>query len=435
MFEDKELQLRSEEVQDILTRVPHWMIRWGSFIIFFIILLVLVFSWFIRYPDIISASIIITTQNPPEKIIAKSTGKIKSILVNDRDDINENTPLAIIENPADYKDVYLLKGIVDSLNLDSFSFSIEKISNLKLGTIENAYAVFEKDYLSYELNRRLNPYLIDKQAQKVETNELQERLQLLIKQKQIAEKELKISINEIERYKRLLEKGAIAAQELENKNIEYLQYEKNINSLISQISSIYSSLNNLGKDKQTTQISETREELTLKRNAILSLNQLKKAISDWELTYVLKSSIRGKVSFLQIWTESQNINTGENVFVIIPQESKNILGKLKAPLLNSGKIKEGQIVNIRLTNYPDREFGIIKGKVKSISLVPNNDNNLLIDVELPLGLETSYKKEIIFQPEMSGTADIITDDLRLIERLLYQFRDIFSREVEIKHKN
>jgi hypothetical protein len=28
---------------------------------------------------------------------------------------------------------------------------------------------------------------------------------------------------------------------------------------------------------------------------------------------------------------------------------------------------------------------------------------------------------------MSGTADIVTEDLRLIERLLYQFRDIFRR--------
>jgi hypothetical protein len=52
---------------------------------------------------------------------------------------------------------------------------------------------------------------------------------------------------------------------------------------------------------------------------------------------------------------------------------------------------------------------------------------LLIDVILPNGLETSYKKEILFQQEMSGTADIITEDLRLIERLLYQFRDMFRR--------
>ena len=62
-----------------------------------------------------------------------------------------------------------------------------------------------------------------------------------------------------------------------------------------------------------------------------------------------------------------------------------------------------------------------------MSLTLDKENNLLIDVTLPGGLETSYKKEIVFQQEMSGTADIVTEDLRLIERLLYQFRDMFRR--------
>ena len=131
---------------------------------------------------------------------------------------------------------------------------------------------------------------------------------------------------------------------------------------------------------------------------------------------------------MQIWVENQTINAGEDTFVIIPQTKSDFLGKIKAPALNSGKIKTGQEVNIRLANYPDREFGIIKGKIKSISLTPDKENNLLIDVTLPNGLETSYKKEIVFQQEMSGTADIITEDLRLIERLLYQFRDMFRRD-------
>ncbi len=134
-----------------------------------------------------------------------------------------------------------------------------------------------------------------------------------------------------------------------------------------------------------------------------------------------------KVSFLQIWTENQTVNAGDNVFTIIPANEKGYIGKVKAPALNSGKIKIGQDVNIRLANFPDREFGVLKGKIKNISLTPDKDGNLLIDVSLANGLETSYKKQITFQQEMSGTADIVTEGLRLIERLLYQFRDVFKR--------
>ena len=165
----------------------------------------------------------------------------------------------------------------------------------------------------------------------------------------------------------------------------------------------------------------------MQRNVIQAFYQLKKAIKDWDLNYVLRSSIDGKVSFLQLWAENQTVNVGDNVFAVIPTNERGYIGKVKAPAQNSGKIKVGQTVNMRLANYPDREFGMIKGKINSISLTPDKERNVLINVSLPLGLETSYKKQISFQQEMTGTADIVTEDLRLIERLLYQFRDIFKR--------
>lgn len=72
MPEEKNIELRSEEVQEILTKTPHWMIRWGNLLILIIIILIFLFSWFIKYPDIITTEITITTQVPPEKLVAKS---------------------------------------------------------------------------------------------------------------------------------------------------------------------------------------------------------------------------------------------------------------------------------------------------------------------------------------------------------------------------
>ncbi|TEB40593.1 HlyD family secretion protein, partial [Flavobacterium circumlabens] len=99
--------------------------------------------------------------------------------------------------------------------------------------------------------------------------------------------------------------------------------------------------------------------------------QLKKVIKDWELAYVLQSSVTGKVSFLQIWTANQTIISGDAFFAVIPTLEKGYIGKLKAPALNSGKIKIGQEVNIRLTNFPDSQYGMLNGKIKNISLTPD----------------------------------------------------------------
>lgn len=426
---EEELNIYSEEVRDVLSHPPKAIFKWGNTILFGFLIILMVLAWLIKYPDIITAPITITTQIPPEKLVAKSSGRIEKIFVQDRAIVAKNTPLAIIENPANYSDVFLLKTLVDSTKTttNDFVFPIEKLPILNLGAVESAYAVFEKDYLAYKLNKDLAPYEIDLSAQNIETSQQHERLRLLAEQKEIAQKELQYKNQELQRNKNLHAKGVISTQEWEQKNVEYLQQEKNLNSLNSQISQLRSSLNDLNRNKRTTSVNQSKDNVNLLRNVVLSFNQLKKAITEWELAYVLRSSISGQVSFMQIWTENQTINAGENTFVIIPQNTSDFLGKIKAPALNSGKIKTGQEVNIRLDNYPDREFGIIKGKIKSISLTPDKENNLLIDVSLPNGLESSYNKKIVFQQEMSGTAAIVTEDLRLIERLLYQFRDLFRR--------
>ncbi|MCV9927497.1 HlyD family secretion protein, partial [Flavobacterium sp. LS1R49] len=50
-----------------------------------------------------------------------------------------------------------------------------------------------------------------------------------------------------------------------------------------------------------------------------------------------------------------------------------------------------------------------------------------LDISLPKGLETSYDKKIPFQQEMKGSAEIVTEDLRLLERILYQFKSLFRQ--------
>nr|WP_294927785.1 HlyD family efflux transporter periplasmic adaptor subunit [uncultured Flavobacterium sp.] len=422
-------ELRSEEVQAILTRVPHWMIRWGTVLIFGIILMLFFVSWFLKYPDVVSTEIVITTNIPPEKIVSKSSGRIEAILVKDKSIVSKNSTLAIIENTANYKDVFLLKKIVDEYNINNPSkvFLFTLLKNAQLGEIENAFAVFQRDYQAEQLNKKLQPFEVEKRAQFSEKVQIKERLEILQQQKLINESELQLQRNEISRFEILFNKGIISAQEMEVKKLSYLQAQKNYKSLLSSISQLRSSLIDNSKLSQNSQISGTKEEVTLERNMAQSFYQLKKVIKDWELAYTLKSSVSGVVTFLQVWTENQTINIGDNVFSIIPDTKNGFVGKVKAPALNSGKIKVGQKVNIRLANFPDREYGVLKGEIHNISLVPDKDGNLLIDVSFPNGLKTSYKKQIIFQQEMKGNAEIVTEDLRLLERILYQFKNIFEQ--------
>ena len=282
MPENSEIELRSEEVQEILTRVPHWMIRWGSMVVLFILVSLFFVSWLIKYPDVITTQIIITTNIPPEKLIAKVSGKIEAILVKDRSIISKSAPLAVIENSANFKDVFLLKSIVESTNISKNIFPFEKLKSAQLGEIESFFAIFQKESIADDLNAKLQPYQVEGSAQSYESTQLKERLSLLESQKSINQNELALQKSELDRYETLYKKGIIATQEIEKQRLIHLQSQKNYKGFLSTISILKSSLNELYKNSKTTQINESKENVNLERNVIQSFYGLKKAIKDWE---------------------------------------------------------------------------------------------------------------------------------------------------------
>ena len=121
----------------------------------------------------------------------------------------------------------------------------------------------------------------------------------------------------------------------------------------------------------------------------------------------------------------------ENTFTIVPNEEEELIGKAFLSIERSGKVKTGQRVIIRFVNYPDQEFGIVEGLVNSISLVPL-ENNYLVDISLPNGLKTNYQNTLPVTHEMKATAEIVTENLSLLERFLMPVKKIlhegFDRE-------
>lgn len=293
-----------------------------------------------------------------------------------------------------------------------------------MGEIEAQYAIFENSYILYQLNKELKPYSNKEIANTYTISELNNRLNNLLTQKEINQTELVYKQKNLERNRTLIEKGIISTQEYENKQLEFAKAKRTYKNFETSISQIRESISNAQNTAVGTKFHHIKEDKIVLKNVIQSFNQLKKAIKEWENLYVLKSNINGKVSFLNYWNANQTVTKGDLVFTIIPKDHSDYVAKLKIPALNSGKIKIGQDVHIRLENYPDTEFGILIGKVKNNPLIPDIEGLYLMDVELPTKLITSYNKKIEFKHEMRGTAEIITEDLRLIERFFYQFKKI-----------
>ena len=428
-MQNEDINLRSNEVQEILTKIPSWMIRWGNTLILVFILLILFISWLIKYPDILSAQAIITTDIPPENIVAKTNGKIKRLMVQDKQNVSEGQVLAVIENNAKFEDVILLEKLMHEsyFSKDSIYFPMEKLRLLQLGNINTNFAVFQDNYLAYVLDKELNPLDVEKKSGVYIKKETQKRLKDLENQKRLKKRTLYLKRKEYKRYKTLFEKGIISEMEIEQKLTEVLQQKSALKSINSQLSQLKESLNKAGTNVDMLNVKKTQQDTRLQQKVYQSFENLRSSIDTWKQNYVLQSNSKGKVSFLRVWTIHQDVKTGDIVFSVIPSDFSHYVAKLKVPVNNSGKLKLGQKVQIKLANFPYEEFGMLIGKVDKISDVPDTEGNYYVDVNLPEKLETAYQKTIDFKQDMRGTAEIITEDLRVIERIFYQLRKLVTK--------
>jgi len=157
-----------------------------------------------------------------------------------------------------------------------------------------------------------------------------------------------------------------------------------------------------------------------------SFLNLKAQIKIWENTYLLISPVSGIVTFTKFWSENQIVDKDEPVLSIVPMDAGDFIGRINLKMNRSGKVKPGQAVNIKLSGYPYLEYGMVRGIVKSKSLVPS-EGSYIIELSLPSGLTTLYGKKLDFTQNMQGTAEIITDNLRLLQKIINPFRYLISR--------
>jgi multidrug efflux pump subunit AcrA (membrane-fusion protein) len=117
---------------------------------------------------------------------------------------------------------------------------------------------------------------------------------------------------------------------------------------------------------------------------------------------------------------------GDEIFAILQPENA-YLGLATIPATGAGKVKPGQKVNILLDNFPFYEYGMVGGEVLHVSELPK-DNLYRVEISMPNGTLTTYGDTLKFRPEMLGSVEIITEDKRVLERILESFIKLFRKK-------
>ncbi len=427
MEEEYDIQIRSDEVEDILGRPPSWIVRWGTTVIFLTLGILVAISWLVEYSDIIEASIEITTPSPPMNVVAETNGRLEELNVKTNDQVEQGTVVAVIESSADYKDILWLDEKVEKFRTSKKSFNLNK--KLKLGEVQFAYSTFRKDFKDYTFRESST-------FSKQQVEQLSKRIRGIQNKMGISndryaglDQQINLVKQKLGRYQGMLSEGVVAQQAVDDIKAELAALANGRQDIRSEIANFQGEIDRLEGQKLEIQRGKVEGSIDKWTLAQESLNKLAGEISAWKKKYIITAPVSGKVTLFDIRTEQQYVNLGDEIMMIVP-EQEEIIGRVQLPVAGAGKVQKNQDVNILLHEFPSREFGVVRGKVTSISIL-SKDNAYLVQVSLPNGLETTYKKTLTFKQKMSGVAEIKTDERKFLLRIFDKFADLFMNKSSI----
>lgn len=411
--------IRSEEVQEIMGRMPSWIVRRGITLIGILVLVIIVGAYFFRYPDVIPARVTVSSANPPVKLIARSSVPITAILVKNDEEVQKDQLLCILNNSADYYDLQRLLPVVrlldSTLDLTAAAMASDIPSGIRAGELQAVYLELQQAVHDFHFFKGQDMYgktVSSLQEQIRYNNQLNRELG---SRDRMLREQLDLQHRRFAADSSLVSSKVISRAEYEESRKRMLDQQMNTENNRSTI--IQNNLQQTAYEKSITDaVLQQRNE----QNALLlkikdAAGRLLAQYAQWEQSYILRSPVAGKVTFFRFWKENQFVQAGEAVMVVTPP-TQTYVARGEIGIERSGKIEPGQQVLIKLASYPFEEYGMLRGTVAARSDVAM-DSIFAIDIRLENGLRTNAGKVIPTQPQLFGVGEIMTEDKSILQRL------------------
>jgi len=413
---EEQLELRSPEVQEIIGQIPNSIIRWGISIIFLVIVSLLFISWFIKYPDLLTAKVVITTTPPPTTLMSRASGSLQ-LLKKENDAVQQGEVLAYLQSNASVEAIFFAEKMLKNGG-DLLATTMPG----SLGDLQPHYAGLTSALTS--LNALNENKIYNKQIEQLQRQVItyQKLGRTLSRQQKLILQELNLAQEKFATDSVLFVQNATAVLGFNQSKANWLQQMRNAYNAETSLLNNETQINHLSKQITDLEIQRIERQQKLELAVEQAKEQLLTQVSKWKDDYVFIANSSGTLAYIGFLENQQFIEANKHIFSIIPEQEK-LIARAELPIRGSGKVKVGQLANIRLENYPFEQFGLLHGKITSISLIPG-EGKYWVTIELPDQLLTNQKKSLSFKHQLTGSTEIITEDLRLLDRFFYQFRKL-----------
>jgi len=407
------------EIEELISRRPPFIVRRGTMLLFFIMLATILTSWLIRYPDIILASAKLTSINAPKPVITLVNGKLIKLNVHENQQVAKNEVLGFIESTGNHQQIINLSADLQAARISLNNKQPELVNKyfndyaMQLGELQTAYQVFSQAFLYFKNYLSNGFYLRKKKMLTTDMENLHRLHSSLMEQKGLNEEDLSLSQKTFAANELLKHDSVISAFDYRNEQSKLISKKLNMPQVAVSIIT-----NESQQNEKKKEIEELENTISQQKNIFLqALNTFISQIEDWKRKYLLIAPIEGKISFASFMQENQQLQANQTICFINPENSR-YYAQIIIPQTNLGKVYVGQQVLLRFPSYPSEEYGALSGRIEFISHIPT-DSGYLARVVLPEGLTTIYKHQILYRDGLTANGEIITKDMRLLERIYY----------------
>ena len=415
------------EIEEIISKKLPFTVRWG--ILFFLLLLILigVICWFIQYPDIVIAKAKLNCINAPKEVVTRTDGKLVAIAIKENENVQEGQLLGYMQRIANPQMIGRLHAQTDSIislieqnktdeiikYFPANSSPFEGGPERALGELQIAYQTFVQSFIIFKGYLTNGFYLRKKNMLSLDMNNIEKLHDILNTQKGLLQKDLSLTNETFTANESLASDKVISPFDYRNEKSKLIAKELSLPQINTSIVS-----NEGQQHEKLKEIAELENQISTQKNSFVqSVQTLKSQIQSWEYKYLLKAPISGTVSLAGFFQENQEVKSGQLLFHIQPANT-NYFAEMLVPQYNFGKVKAGQKVFLKFQAYPFEQYGTVVGRIDFINSIPT-DSGYLAKVSLPQGLITNYKKPLQYSNGLFAQADIVTENMRLLERFYY----------------
>ena len=411
---------RSEEITDIIERMPTGWTRTLSFIITIIIAVILFLGLVIKYPDTISGKITVTYEFAPVRIMSQSNGRLHLLAQNSRY-VPKGACVGFIDNGAVFWDIVKLDSIC-AVKITHRSM-VPCYDSLCVGSLSAVYNEFALSYQRYDRLRQGKMYDNMRRALLNQRKTAQEAELGIQAEINVHEQSASYVQRQYEGDSMLHAQGAISRESLNQQHSSFLSTRQKSIELRLAKQAKHMEINNIDIALAKIDLEEEEELMAAYTTLLTKHNMLVNEVRIWKERFLCTSPIDGFLEYLGFWRENEYVQSNTELFSISPTDN-HLVGELCISPMGAGRVEVGMDVNVKLASFPYHEYGYVKGKVQSISNLTREINTpegsvptYLVRVAFPNGLVSNYGQQLSVNSEAIGTGEIITRKRRLVHRL------------------